>query len=268
MDTQTCSSCHVQKPLEAFDRRRRTEDERIKTCKDCERRKRQAKASKRSVVRKRCYRCGAVKDATEFHRNASTRDGLQAACKPCSADIQREYAARHADLIALRNAKKLLEPISLTRTKVCKICGEEKPLLEFWANRGTKDRRAIYCKPCSREYDRKRRAEDNEKNLAYQRAYREANREQRRELMRTWNLRIYGLTPDQYLDMYDAQGGTCKICDAPGESFGGRRLHVDHDHESGRVRGLLCGLCNSALGKFKDSPDLLRRAASYLEVTT
>lgn len=192
---------------------------------------------------------------------------MQSYCKPCSADIQREYMERNAELVALRNAKRLAEPISATRTKICKICQQEKPLLEFWANRGTKDRRAIYCKPCSREYDRQRRARDHDRYLAMQREWREANRDKRRELMRSWNLRVYGLTSDQYLDMYEAQAGCCRICGEGGETFGGRRLHVDHNHETGAVRGLLCGLCNSALGKFKDSPELLRRAASYLEVT-
>lgn len=263
-----CTTCGETKPLEAFDRVKRSNDTRIGRCKQCGLARRQALAQSRSTESKFCSRCDTLKPATDFHRNRSTRDGLQSYCKACSADIQRDYMSRNADLVALRNAKKLLQPVSVTRTKVCKVCEQEKPLLEFYANRGTADRRAIYCKLCSREYERVRRGKKHDAYLASQKKWRDANREKRKELMRNWNLRVYGLTPDDYLDMYEAQGGVCLICGEGGESFGGRRLNVDHDHKTGNVRGLLCGLCNSALGKFKDSPELLRRAASYLEVAT
>ncbi|MGA4543566.1 endonuclease VII domain-containing protein [Uniformispora flossi] len=59
--------------------------------------------------------------------------------------------------------------------------------------------------------------------------------------------------------MIKAQFGICPICLRP------RPEHVDHDHSSGEVRGVLCFNCNSGLGQFKDRPDLLRRAAAYLE---
>ncbi|MEU5809887.1 endonuclease VII domain-containing protein [Streptomyces sp. NPDC047718] len=59
--------------------------------------------------------------------------------------------------------------------------------------------------------------------------------------------------------MIAAQGGVCVICqEGPAE-------HVDHDHQTGRVRGVLCFACNSALGKLKDRPDVMRRAAAYVE---
>ena len=62
--------------------------------------------------------------------------------------------------------------------------------------------------------------------------------------------------------MLDAQDYLCAIC--KGGPDGRGRLHVDHDHESGRVRGLLCSNCNLGLGKFKDDPALVREAARYL----
>ncbi|MGW7450843.1 endonuclease VII domain-containing protein [Streptomyces sp. NPDC054787] len=59
--------------------------------------------------------------------------------------------------------------------------------------------------------------------------------------------------------MIAAQGGTCLLCrTAPAE-------HVDHDHQTGKVRGVLCFSCNAALGQFKDRPDVIRRAAAYVE---
>jgi len=76
---------------------------------------------------------------------------------------------------------------------------------------------------------------------------------------------LYGVTPDQYESMMLAQDGRCAICrseDWPGK---GNRPHVDHDHVTGQVRGLLCGKCNVALGNLDDDPARLRAAADYLE---
>ena len=95
-------------------------------------------------------------------------------------------------------------------------------------------------------------------------AYRRANHDS--EKTRAEDLkRRYGITLDQYDDMYEKQQGRCAICgtDTPGGN--GQRFHVDHDHVSGQVRALLCSACNTGLGKFRDDPSLLRAAAIYLE---
>jgi hypothetical protein len=73
--------------------------------------------------------------------------------------------------------------------------------------------------------------------------------------------RLYDIGIDDYRDMLATQDGKCAICG--GEPFG-RRLDVDHDHESGRVRGLLCSKCNSGIGSLNDDPDLIDKAAAYL----
>jgi len=73
----------------------------------------------------------------------------------------------------------------------------------------------------------------------------------------------YGITPEQYWALYEAQGGVCYICQrATGKT---KRLSVDHDHATGYVRGLLCGPDNKILGHMRDDPDMARRVASYLE---
>lgn len=81
------------------------------------------------------------------------------------------------------------------------------------------------------------------------------------------NLKKYGITEDQYGEMLREQDGRCAICREQPDGVGktGKVLHVDHDHKTGAVRGLLCRDCNPALGAFRDSPELLRRAAEYLE---
>jgi len=75
--------------------------------------------------------------------------------------------------------------------------------------------------------------------------------------------RKFGITTSEYESMSAAQQGLCAICGKPEKP--NKRLAVDHCHKSGVVRGLLCSLCNTAIGKLGDSPELLRRAIAYLE---
>jgi hypothetical protein len=75
--------------------------------------------------------------------------------------------------------------------------------------------------------------------------------------------RVYGITLAEYNKMFEDQGGRCAICGSPDE-VEGRRLAIDHCHDSGRVRGLLCGKCNRGLGLFYDNKQLLENAISYL----
>lgn len=75
--------------------------------------------------------------------------------------------------------------------------------------------------------------------------------------------RTYGITLEQYNEMYEAQNGLCAIC-GKSDEIEGRRLAVDHDHNTGNVRALLCGICNRGLGSFQDNADLLVKATRYL----
>jgi hypothetical protein len=97
-----------------------------------------------------------------------------------------------------------------------------------------------YCKPCFN-------------------AIVKANREKNHGSTRNYHLRRrYGITVDDFDRMSAAQGGLCAICrEAPAE-------HVDHDHATKLVRGLLCFNCNGALGQFRDRTDLMLRAVAYL----
>lgn len=96
------------------------------------------------------------------------------------------------------------------------------------------------------------------------------NREHIKQSKRQWNrdnpdkikslnLKRYGITLEQYNRLLIAQGGRCKICDKT------EHLHVDHDHRTGKVRGLLCSNHNTGLGKFQDDIETLEKAIVYLK---
>jgi len=119
------------------------------------------------------------------------------------------------------------------------------------------------------------------KNAAGSKRWREANRERhlaskaeyRRRVgpaqHRAWQLKAkFGLTVEEYDCMLSAQSGVCAICRSPETmTLRGKlkTLAVDHDHVTGKVRGLLCHACNAALGHMRDNPSTLREAALYLE---
>lgn len=82
------------------------------------------------------------------------------------------------------------------------------------------------------------------------------------------SLKAYGLTPEAYDAILEAQNYVCKICNSPETSRNKgnfRSLAVDHDHFTGRIRGLLCNRCNVLLGFAKDNPTILLKALQYLK---
>jgi len=86
--------------------------------------------------------------------------------------------------------------------------------------------------------------------------------------LRALTLRKYGLTPDTYEAIHDAQGGVCAICLQPEtqkREGTAKRLAVDHRRETGRVRQLLCCRCNQAIGLLRENPTVIRHAAAYIE---
>jgi hypothetical protein len=165
-------------------------------------------------------------------------------------------------------------------SKHCWVCGELKPLTEFYKAAGCVDGRRGDCRACFQAAARARKEANPElKQIARDRTqrWREENPERYAEnlrrfkasggmkrSLRKWHLRTkYGLTPEQYDEMLEKQGGGCAIC---GKPPGDTALHVDHCHETGRVRGLLCFSCNAGLGQFRHDPELLYQAMEHAAV--
>lgn len=120
----------------------------------------------------------------------------------------------------------------LPTTKVCGACNRELSMDEYPTDNSRWDHKYPYCKDCA-----------NAKSRSRNHAVR---------------LQRHGLSSNEYDTLLDLQNGICAICDRPS------KLHIDHDHATGKVRGLLCRSCNHGLGNFKDDTTILVSAIKYL----
>ncbi|MFF4406969.1 endonuclease VII domain-containing protein [Streptomyces sp. NPDC001404] len=172
-----------------------------------------------------CPRCKASLPREAFGRHRGRDDGLQDWCRPCA----REYA-KQWDKRKRQERRELKNPPVSLGFKRCRGCGETKPHSEWHRNAAAPDGLSTRCKACKAVAGR-------------------AGHLQRK----------YGLTEAELRELVEQQGRVCVICLAAVPE------HVDHDHATGVVRGVLCFSCNAALGQFKDRPDVMRRAAAYVE---
>lgn len=169
-------------------------------------------------------------------------------------------------------------------TKKCKTCGEILPIEQFYKHKDYIDGRQARCKICICLASREKREKNIDKSLAYEAAQREKHLEKRRSNARKyyWENREkirasyasspkrkpnpevvrkskYKIQPGTYGKMLLEQRGRCAICNK--ESI---KLFIDHDHGTGKVRGLLCRSCNMALGFLRDDVAALKNAIDYL----
>jgi hypothetical protein len=143
--------------------------------------------------------------------------------------------------------------------KRCFNCRAEKRLEEFHRNRNKPIGRTNQCKTCKREYDARyySNEEARARSLERVRLWKAANPERIRQ---NRIQREYGLTPEEQEEFF---ARNCEICG--GRGVGREELHVDHCHETGKVRGALCGPCNRGIGSLGDDPERVRAALAYLE---
>lgn len=151
--------------------------------------------------------------------------------------------------------------------KTCRKCGEAKPAESFYRNAREPDGRHAWCKVCHAASSRKRYLADPERFRAEQRQRDQATQPQRRAKQLAQR---YGLTLEQYEALWQRQDGRCAVCRRELVEGAGRTRAtcVDHDHDTGAVRGLLCQTCNRALGLLGDNLEVVRRALDYLQTRT
>lgn len=185
-----------------------------------------------------CRDCQRDLPLTEFTNNRRSKDGLAFYCKICARERHAASRRRRCGPAKTRNGQgpKNIEP----GHKWCPECDAVLPLSAFSTNRGQRNGVDPYCKPCFN-------------------AIKQQNKSKIHGSVRNYHLRRrYGITVNDFDRMLAEQGGVCAICrEAPAQ-------HVDHDHATLRVRGLLCFNCNGALGQFRDRADLMLRAVHYL----
>jgi hypothetical protein len=188
---------------------------------------------------KRCAKCRGLKELSDFGRNVRSRDGHSSYCRPCYREIHAQYrqgrASREGRVLQQRRPRPPGE-------KWCPDCQAFKDVAEFGRNRTARDGLAGYCRPCQNARSKESRIRLHGGTRHYH------------------LLRRYGISAADADAMVTAQAGRCAICRSPL----GDTPHVDHDHTTGAVRGLLCLNCNGGLGQFGDDVRRLHAAAEYL----
>lgn len=167
--------------------------------------------------------------------------------------------------------------------RLCPKCKTEKEIDEFYNDKNRKDKHSCWCKECCKKSSSKNKNGKNypesrkkwyENNPNYNNKYREKNRDKINKRTRDWNKKYpekrkntdlkysYGLTLIEFNELLAKQDNRCAICS---NLIKGRNIHTDHNHITGKVRGLLCKNCNLGIGLFKDNFSLLIRAADYIK---
>jgi len=139
--------------------------------------------------------------------------------------------------------------------KTCVTCETEKDLSEFGKHKGYAGGHRNICNVCKNE-DALAHYHKTKHLKPYNYEY-----DKDKKLKKA-----YGIGYAEYLTMLEAQNNACAICGT--KDTGNRKaFHVDHCHDTGKIRGLLCGNCNSGIGNLRDDINLLQRAIAYLQST-
>lgn len=137
----------------------------------------------------------------------------------------------------------------MTATKTCNKCNTEKPLTDFYMDWRYKGGRKHQCKSC--HYVKP-----------------EITPKRQDQALRSHLKTKYNISMEDFEELFHRQEGRCAICGSDGSNHKKyNRLVVDHNHTTGKVRGLLCFSCNVGLGSFQDNSDILEKANQYLCVS-
>jgi len=165
---------------------------------------------------------------------------------------------------------KQVENVRRTNAKLfCKQCLKDKDESEFYKFSG-KYRKEYACKKCVNIRRRKHYQKNKVRIIAVAKKYREKNRER---VLHAKRKQTYGITKEQYNKMLEQQNFVCAVCKNPESSRVGKgncadyknSLSVDHNHKTGKIRGLLCSKCNRALGYLQESVEIMQSLISYIK---
>lgn len=228
-------------------------------------------------MRRTCTKCGKEKDLTKFGKNRRQTGGRRTECKACFVTRTTLWA---------RKAQKMVGNII---DKRCSTCHHTKPITEFNAHAISKDGYSSACRTCEAKRCKQWRDKNPErcrywarkacsrektlyKNSATFRAKRQAYNHQytikNRRRIRDQKLRKqYGISLRLFYQTFSKQHRRCAICNTTTPKGHGK-WHTDHNHTTGKFRGILCHHCNMLLGNAKDDVRILAKAMKYLLATT
>lgn len=240
---------------------------------------------------KKCSKCKIEKNESEFNLNNKEKLRLYLWCRSCQKQYNKEWYSKNKGLtkdereVSISSSKsvsvngviydsisKVVKAFRLSNvtikercnseeyenykyidykipeSKTCTMCRKIKIISEFTNKTSAKDGKESSCKECKYAWN-KRWAEEN------------------KQIIRSGKLtQCYNINLDYYNELFKQQEGRCAICNIH-QSELTRILSVDHNHETGEIRGLLCGKCNVGLGHYNDNIKLLKKAIDYLKLS-
>lgn len=196
---------------------------------------------------KRCNCCGEDKPLGDYYYSKNAKQ-YSHQCKPCRNRNQREHRKKCSNASRPTRTREETQILINRGEHVCAMCGEVRSLRDFGGRR-VNGNYTIFnlCKSC-RKIRKDKLLENPWKRFIYG--------------VRT-RCHTFGLTVDDYLDLFQRQKYSCPVCN---ELLSLRDQALDHDHATGAIRGILHNKCNVLLGLAKDCAQTLRSAAAYLDL--
>jgi gas vesicle protein len=205
-----------------------------------------------------CRRCKEEKILSEFGVENRSKDGFNTCCKKCNREI--------GSISYYKNIEKSRESRRKSSKKY-NLENKEKVNAAYKIYRSNNKEKIS-------ERSKKWREENKEEIRSKASEHYKNNKDHYREKSRNKHLiNVFGIDYIQYMEMLDKQNGVCAICGNPEVVIEKRTgkikaLAVDHDHNTGKIRGLLCYCCNKGIGYLKDNKEIIKNAYVYLERST
>lgn len=218
-----------------------------------------------------CTKCGEFRSNDSFIAKRTGR--ITPRCDFCRKD------ARNKQFIAWRlKHPKLPQREAILKDgekRLCRTCGERKDEFQFGRDKRSPDGLAWRCKECAnkahRHWTELNRDHVRDAGRVTMRNLRKRDPEKFRQQLRESRFRKkYGLSCEEVDAMFADANGICRICEREMKKGVGNHIApgevacVDHDHDTGAIRGMICSMCNNGLGLFRDNPQILESAAKYL----
>ena len=285
--TKRCTKCGELKPYSAFKKNpRQKSNGRRPTCRSCDgaalkawRVANKGKAKEqydraRAIRRvkalhqftemdlptsRQCSICGIERPISNYSVDAGGPFLRSRRCRACEKSQGAAWRSANRPAIKEKHkrnirsfdpaAAKLLRDAHPTMVQKCSLCKKEKPFPDFCLSRSRKIGLSSVCRPCTK-------IKSEEWRKKYPERFTSVVRRRNR-------LKKYGLTDAAFKALLSSQGSKCAVC-RDEISEGSFRCHVDHDHDTGAVRGILCNKCNAGIGMLQESADVVRAALEYL----